>query len=276
MLLHCGDHLLDLTNPQVMGVINVTPESRYAGGQSRLSDQLLQQAATMINDGAAIIDIGGESTRPGAAPVALQEELDRVMPVIEAIQQRFPIIISVDTRKTAVMQAALAAGVAMINDVNALQDEGALELLVQSNAAICLMHMQGTPKTMQHDPHYADVVASVKTFLTQRVEACLQAGIAQQRLVIDPGFGFGKTLVHNAQLLNHLNELQTLNVPVLVGLSRKIMIGAALGLAVEQRLYASLALAVLAINQGATIVRTHDVKPTLDAIRMAARVLAEK
>ncbi len=277
MLLTCGNKILDVTQPQVMGILNITPESRYGGGFTRINDDVLRRAEHMVNEGAAIIDIGGESTRPGAMPVPLQEELERVIPVIAAIKKQFPtLLLSIDTRKTEVMQTALAAGVDIINDVNALQAEGALSLLADSQAAVCLMHMQGEPQTMQTAPHYEeDVVTEVKTFLAQRVQACLAAGIAKERLMIDPGFGFGKALTHNARLLKHLGALKALNVPILAGLSRKIMIEAALHLPVEQRLYASLALAVLAVSKGAAIIRTHDVKPTLEAIRMTSRVLAE-
>jgi dihydropteroate synthase len=259
-----------------MGIINITPESRYGGGFTRLCDEVLRRVEQMVNEGVAIIDVGGESTRPDVStPVPLQEELDRVLPVLEVIKNRFPVLLSVDTLKPEVMQAALAVGVDIINDVNALQAPGAVEVVANSQAMVCLMHMQGEPKTMQVAPHYEDVVGEVKSFLIERMQACLAAGIAKERIIIDPGFGFGKTLAHNAHLLNHLDELQSLGVPVLVGLSRKIMIEAALNLPVEQRLYASLALAVLAITKGAAIIRTHDVKPTLEAVRMAHRVLAE-
>lgn len=258
-----------------MGVINITPESRYGGGLTRLCDALLKRVGQMVDEGAAIIDVGGESTRPGASPVSLQEELDRTLPVLEAIKKNFPVSLSVDTRKPEVMRAAIALGVDIINDVNALRAEGALAVVAKSEASVCLMHMQGEPQTMQLAPHYADVVAEVKAFLAERVQACLTAGIAKERIIIDPGFGFGKTFQHNAQLLNHLDDLQTLGLPVLVGLSRKMLIAHALNLPVEQRLYASLALAVLAIQKGAAIIRTHDVKPTLEAVRMASRILKE-
>jgi len=258
-----------------MGILNITPESRYGGGFTRLCDAVLPRVEQMVHEGAAIIDVGGESTRPGATPVALQEELDRVIPILEIVKQNFPILLSIDTRKPEVMRAALKIGVDIINDVNALQAEDALAIAANSEAAVCLMHMQGEPQTMQKAPQYENVVTEVKTFLTARVQACFAAGIPKERLLIDPGFGFGKSLAHNSQLLNHLDELKTLEVPILVGLSRKIMIEAALNLPVEQRLYASLALAVLAITKGAVIIRTHDVKPTLEAVRMAHRVLAE-
>jgi dihydropteroate synthase len=272
-LLHFSQCSLDLTQPKIMGVLNMTPESRYGGGQTRFSADVLHRVETMVNEGAAIIDVGGESTRPGATSITVQEELDRVIPVIEAIQQNFATIISVDTRQPAVMRAALNAGASMINDVNALQAEGALTAVAASNAAVCLMHMQGTPQTMQNNPQYGDVVAEVKAFLQSRVHACLAAGIAKERIVIDPGFGFGKNLAHNSSLLKNLTALHVLGFPLLVGLSRKLMIEAVLGLPVEARLHASLALAVLAVSKGAVIIRAHDVKPTLEAVRMAAAVL---
>ena len=266
---------LNLSSPQIMGILNITPESRYGGGFTRLCDAVLQRAEQMINEGAAILDVGGESTRPGATPVSAQEELDRVMPVLEKLKENFSALISIDTRKAEVMQAALKIGVDIINDVTALQDVNALKIVANSKAVVCLMHMQGKPQTMQYAPYYDDVVTEVKTFLAKRIEVCVAAGIQKERILIDPGFGFGKTLAHNARLLNHLDEIKTLGIPILVGLSRKIMIEAALNLPVEERLYASLALAVLAVTKGAAIIRTHDVKPTWDAIRMTSAVLAE-
>lgn len=275
LLLHLGKYHLNLTRPQLMGIVNVTPESRYGGGQTRLNDQILRRVEQMVQHKVDIIDIGGESTRPGASPVSLQEELERVIPVIETIHANFPVPMSIDTQKTAVMQAALLAGAAMINDVNALQNPGALELVAANKVAVCLMHRQGLPQTMQENPHYANVVTEVKNFLEHRIEACLNMGIARDRIVIDPGFGFGKTLTHNLILLRNLDKLQQLGFPVLVGLSRKIMIEAVLGLPVEERLSASITLAVLAISKGALIIRTHDVKETGEAIRMATAVLEE-
>lgn len=275
MLIQSANKYLSLSIPQIMGIINITPESRYGGGFTRLCDEVLHRAEQMVNEGAAIIDVGGESTRPGAVPVSLQEELNRVIPILEAVKDRFAVLLSIDTFKPEVMKAALAVGVDIINDVNALRAEGAIEVVANSQAMVCLMHMQGKPQTMQVAPYYEDVVAEVKSFLNERMQACLAAGIVKGRIIIDPGFGFGKTLAHNFRLLNHLDKFQSLGVPVLAGMSRKNMIGAALNLPVEQRLYASLALAVLAISKGAAIIRTHDVKPTLEAVRMAHRVLAE-
>lgn len=270
--LNCANNYLDLTYPQVMGIMNVTPDSLYGGSRHISPPIILQYAEQMVAEGAAIIDIGGESTRPGAIPISLQEELDRVIPVIEVCRQ-LPVIISVDTRTPAVMQAAIQAGVGFINDINALRAENALSIVANSQAAVCLMHMQGEPQTMQQNPYYTDVVTEVKNFLAERVAVCLAAGITQDRLVIDPGFGFGKHLQHNLSLLNHLDIFTKTGVPVLVGLSRKSMIKDILGLPIVERLPASLALAVLAVSKGASIVRTHDVKATVEAIRMATAVL---
>jgi dihydropteroate synthase len=222
----------------------------------------------MAAAGAAIIDVGGESTRPGAEPVPLQQELDRVLPVIESLRRELDVLISIDTMKPAVMSAAIAAGAGMVNDVLALQAAGALEAVAATRAAVCLMHMQGTPQTMQQDPHYDDVVKEVADFLADRANACRIAGIAADRIVVDPGFGFGKTLQHNLQLLRRLGELPT-DYPLLVGLSRKSMLGKLLGRPVEQRLAGSLALATLAVAGGARIVRCHDVAETVDAARVA-------
>lgn len=258
-----------------MGILNVTPDSFYDGGRHSHIDAALQHAEKMLKEGAAIIDVGGESTRPGAATVSLQEEIDRVIPVVTVLRENLSAVISVDTYKPEVMQAAIRAGASFINDVNALQAPGALEMIAKNKVAICLMHRQGDAQTMQQNPHYENVVAEVKTFLGERAAACVAAGIERERIVIDPGFGFGKSLAHNLQLLKALDQLLALEFPILVGLSRKAMIGAVLGLPVEQRLYGSLALAVLAVANGASIIRTHDVRPTLEAIRMARAVLSE-
>lgn len=272
MFLNCANKKLDLTHPQIMGILNVTPDSRYGSDHYGRLDSILFHAEQMVKNGAAIIDIGGESTRPGADSVSLQEELDRVMPVVTALQQRIDTIISVDTRKPEVMREAIVNGAHLINDVCALQAEGALEIIAKSSLAVCLMHMQGEPPTMQQNPHYENVLGDVKFFLNQRLQTCLAAGIASERIVIDPGFGFGKNLQHNLKLLKHLAEFQFLNVPILVGLSRKSMLENLLGLPVEERLPASLALAVLAVSQGAKIIRTHDVKPTVEAVKTAFAV----
>jgi len=266
--LDCGGRKLDLSRPAVMGILNITPDSFSDGGIFLSPDKALAQALQMTEEGADIIDVGGESTRPGAQPVSAQEEMDRVLPVVEALHARIPLPISIDTSKPEVMRAAAATGAGFINDVQALRTDGALAAATELNVPVCLMHMQGEPRTMQNDPRYTDVVSEVRDFLKQRLEACVNAGIPASRLVVDPGFGFGKTLEHNIELLRGLKKLQGLGATVLVGLSRKSMIGKALGLPVEQRLHASVALAVMAVQQGARIVRVHDVGPTVDALRM--------
>lgn len=255
-----------------MGVLNVTPDSFSDGGNFASVDQALAHASRMVDEGAAIIDVGGESTRPGAAPVSTREELRRVVPVVEALRARLPVVVSVDTSKPEVMTAAVAAGAGLINDIRALQDEAALAAAARSGAAVCLMHMQGEPRTMQDQPQYRDVVGEVVTFLERRVAACIAAGISRDRLLVDPGFGFGKTLAHNLMLLRRLDALLPLQLPVLVGISRKSMIGQVLKREVGDRLMGSVACAVLAVWQGAAIIRTHDVRETLDAIRMCQAV----
>jgi dihydropteroate synthase len=251
-----------------MGILNITPDSFSDGGVFLSPEKAIAQALRMAEEGADIIDVGGESTRPGARPVSAQEEMDRVLPVVKALHARTPLPISIDTSKPDVMRAAVAAGAGFINDVLALRTDGALAAATELNVPVCLMHMQGEPRTMQNDPRYTDVVSEVRDFLKQRLEACVNAGIPASRLVVDPGFGFGKTLEHNIELLRGLKKLQGLGARVLVGLSRKSMIGKALGLPVEQRLHASVALAVMAVQQGARIVRVHDVGPTVEALRM--------
>ena len=263
--LNCGGRRLDLARPAVMGVINVTPDSFSDGGSFLDPGVAAEQAARMVEDGAAILDVGGESTRPGAAPVPVEEEIRRVLPVIERIRA-LPVVISVDTRKPEVMRAALDAGAGLVNDVAALRAPGALEMVAGSCAAVCLMHMQGDPASMQQAPAYGDVVTEVKAFLRQRVQACQAAGIASERLAVDPGFGFGKSLEHNLALLRDLPRLAEMGFPVMVGLSRKSMIGALSGRPVGERLAWGLALALLAVQSGASIVRTHDVRPTVDAL----------
>jgi dihydropteroate synthase len=269
VLLTAADRRLDLSRPVVMGILNVTQDSFSDGGRFRNPDAALAHAREMVRAGAAIIDVGGESTRPGATPVSLQEELDRVLPVITAIRAELDVLISIDTMKPAVMTAAVAAGAGMVNDVNALQAPGAMDAVAVTQAAVCVMHMQGVPQTMQAQPQYGEVVAEVQQFLNMRAEACMAAGIAANRIVLDPGFGFGKTLDHNIALLNGLKSLTSGPYPVLVGLSRKSMIGKILGRTVEQRLAGSLALATLAAVRGALIIRSHDVAETLDAVTMA-------
>ena len=259
--------------PAVMGVLNVTPDSFSDGGRFISPEAALRRAELLCQEGAAIIDIGGESTRPGADAVAEQEELDRVMPVIERIHDEFDVPISIDTGKPGVMRAAAAAGAAMINDVYALRLEGALDAAVDLHLPVCLMHMQGKPRTMQEDPHYDDVVADVMAFLRDRADACIEAGLAEDQLLVDPGFGFGKRPVHNIELLGNLRQLRELNYPIVVGLSRKATLGDISGQGVDGRLAASLAAAVLAVVQGASIVRAHDVGATVDAIKVVRAVM---
>lgn len=255
-----------------MGVLNVTPDSFSDGGRFRQLDAALAQARRLVEEGAAIVDVGGESTRPGASPVSEAEELDRVIPVIERVTRELDVVVSIDTLKPAVMRAACRAGAEIINDVNALRAEGALSAAAESGAAVCLMHMQGEPRTMQADPHYQDVVAEVAAFLAERAAACRAAGIGADRLLLDPGFGFGKTLAHNLALLANLEPLASLGYPLLVGLSRKSMFGQLLGAGVDQRLQGSVAAAVVAAWQGAIIVRAHDVRPTVEALKIVAAV----
>ena len=271
-IIDCAGKSLDLSRPQVMGILNITPDSFSDGGDFFSPEQAVAHAARMVEAGAAIIDVGGESTRPGAPPVSVDEELRRVIPVIEALQASLSVPVSVDTRKPEVMQAAVVAGAGLINDVNALQAPGAVEQAAQLGVPVCLMHMQGTPESMQKQPEYGDVVAEVKDFLTGRASLCMQQGIAREQILLDPGFGFGKTTTHNLLLLQHLEQLVASGYPVLAGLSRKSMIGKVLGLPVDKRLYPGVALAVLAVWKGATMVRCHDVRETLEAIRMCEAV----
>jgi dihydropteroate synthase len=266
-MLHCGKFHFDLARPLVMGIVNVTPDSFSDGGRHASTALAIAHARMLLEEGADILDIGGESTRPGAAEVSVQEELDRVLPVIEGLRGE-GVPLSIDTWKPEVMRAALDAGACLVNDVNALQAEGALAAVAQSDAAVCLMHKQGTPRTMQQQPEYRDVVAEVLAFLRERIMAAEAAGIARARICIDPGFGFGKTLAHNLALLRGIPELNTLGVPLLAGLSRKSMLGAITGRGVDERLAASVAAAMLAVQQGAAIVRVHDVRETVDALKV--------
>jgi dihydropteroate synthase len=271
--LHCGARALDLSQPRVMGILNVTPDSFSDGGRHARLAEALAHARAMVAEGADLIDVGGESTRPGAAAVSVEEEIRRVVPVVEALAAELPVPISVDTSKPEVMRAAVRAGATLVNDVAALRGPGALETAAALGVPVCLMHMQGEPRTMQRDPRYGDVVGEVAAFLAQRIAACEQAGIPRGRLLVDPGFGFGKTLAHNLALLRGLPALGALGVPVLVGLSRKSMIGALLGDApVGERLHGSVAAALLAVERGAAIVRVHDVAPTVQALRIWAGV----
>jgi len=273
-VIDCAGKLLDISQPRVMGILNVTPDSFSDGGDFLSVDMAVAQANRMVEEGAAIIDVGGESTRPGAPAVSETEELDRVLPVIEGIAGSLSIPISIDTSKPNVMTAAVAAGAGLINDVMALQAPGAVEVVADLNVPVCLMHMQGEPRTMQENPQYGDVASEVKNFLAQRIGCCISAGISRDRLLVDPGFGFGKTLDHNLALLRDLQALAELGIPILVGLSRKSMIGTLLDEPVNRRMWGSLAAAVLAAERGARIIRTHDVKPTVDALVVAAAVTA--
>lgn len=273
-MLCCDNFQLDLSRPLIMGIVNVTPDSFSDGGRHLARDAALAHAHRLLEEGADILDIGGESTRPGSQSVSVQEELDRVMPVIEGLRG-IPAPVSVDTAKPEVMRAALAAGASMVNDIAALQQPGALEAVAASKAAVCLMHMKGMPQTMQEQPYYQDVVSEVKGFLRSRIAAAEAAGIERDRIVVDPGFGFGKTLEHNLTLLRSLDELLELKVPVLAGLSRKSMLGKITGREVECRLAASLAAALLAVQRGASIVRVHDVRETADVLKILGAVKGE-
>lgn len=253
---------------QVMGILNVTPDSFYDGGNFNATDKAIAQALSMCDAGAAIIDIGGESTRPGAADVSVQDELNRVVPVIRELKAQSGVEISIDTSRPEVMQAAIDAGATVINDVRALQVPGALEMAASLDVPICLMHMKGQPRTMQANPHYQNVVVEVLDFLKQRVDICLAAGIKQQNIWLDPGFGFGKNLSHNLSLLKHLDEFVETGFPVLAGMSRKSMLGAILDREVQDRLPGSLALATIAVLKGVSILRVHDVRETVDVVKV--------
>lgn len=279
--LNCAGRVLDLSRPRVMGILNITPDSFSDGGAffsgSKVAlEKALQRAARMVAEGADIIDIGGESTRPGAVPVSTQTEMDRVLPVIELLARELDVVLSVDTSSPEVMLAAAARGVGFINDVRALQRFDAISTVAATGLPVCLMHMHGEPHSMQIDPRYGDVVAEVRGFLAQRIEACTKLGVARRNIVIDPGFGFGKTIQHNLQLLNRLEQLLALDCPILVGLSRKSLIGAVLKRPVEERLAGSLALAALAAQRGAVIFRVHDVRETRDVVRLCAAVTKEQ
>jgi dihydropteroate synthase len=259
---------------RIMGVLNVTPDSFSDGGRFERLDAALTGARNMLDQGAAIIDVGGESTRPGAQPVTVDDELERVIPVIEAIESELSASISIDTSKPEVMEAAVAAGATMINDVMALRADGAIETARDLQMPVCLMHMQGLPRTMQKNPRYDDVVAEVREFLLRRIDACVSAGMDTDKLIIDPGFGFGKTLQHNLTLLANLGVLVETGYPVMTGLSRKSMIAAMLDRPVDGRAAASAALALIAVQKGAAVVRVHDVAETADALNVAAWVAA--
>jgi dihydropteroate synthase len=256
----------------VMGILNVTPDSFSDGGRYRQLDKALKHALLMQKQGAEVIDIGGESTRPGAIPVSLDEELDRVIPVIEKIRQHSDVAISIDTSKPQLMQAAITAGANMVNDVNALQANGALDVCARYQLPVCLMHKQGAPQNMQDDPHYQDVVDEVRQFLTARAEICAEAGIRKENIIIDPGFGFGKNLQNNLSLLRELDQFCALDYPVLVGVSRKSMFGLLLGREVSERLVASTSAVVIAYHKGARFFRVHDVAETCDALKLCQAV----
>jgi dihydropteroate synthase len=273
MIINCAGKPFDLSEPQVMGILNVTPDSFSDGGQFMAADSALAQAKKMVADGAGIIDVGGESTRPGAPIVDVEEEINRVVPVIEAIESELDIPISIDTSKPEVMHAAVKAGAGLINDVRALTVDGSLEAASELNVPVCLMHAQGTPQNMQDDPQYHDVTTEVKQFLIERIETCIKAGIAREQLMIDPGFGFGKRARHNLRLMKHLSSFMELDLPLLVGISRKSLIGALLDVTVEERLAGSLSMAAIAVWQGAKIIRSHDVKETKQAISLCNYVM---
>lgn len=266
--LPCGNRVLDLKRTHVMGILNVTPDSFSDGGRFNQLDLALQRAAEMVEAGATLIDVGGESTRPGARLVTPTEELERVAPVVEAIARELDVVISVDTSTPAVMRESGRLGAGLINDVRSLQRDGAVDAAVDSGMAICLMHMRGEPSTMQDDPRYSDILVEVRDFLAERLAICEAAGISRERIVLDPGYGFAKTQVHNLVLFQRMEHLLELGCPLLVGVSRKSMIGRALGREVGERLYGSLALAALAVAKGARIIRVHDVAETVDVVRM--------
>ena len=271
-----GYPLLQEGRTAIMGILNATPDSFSDGGLFISVSKAVDHVARMIDEGADIIDIGGESTRPGASPVSAEEEMERVIPILEAVSQRFGVIISIDTSKATVMQAAVNAGAGMINDVRALKEEDALQSAVKMAVPVCLMHMQGQPQSMQDKPVYADVTTDVREFLSARVDQCLEAGMDLNNIILDPGFGFGKTTEQNFQLLNELERIRSNDLPVLAGLSRKSMIGQTLNLGVNERVSASIALALLAVLNGANILRLHDVKETCQAVRMIEAVVKEK
>jgi len=272
----CGNFQLDLSRPHVMGIVNVTPDSFSDGGKHNSTEQAVEHALRLVEEGADMLDIGGESTRPGATPVSVQEELRRVIPVVEQLALRAGVPISIDTYKPEVMQVAIEAGADIVNDIYALQQPGTLEVVSNSRAGVCLMHMQGTPQTMQLDPQYTDVVAEVKNFLLARMSAAMDAGIMKARIVLDPGFGFGKRTEHNIALLQALPAISASVGPVLVGLSRKSVLGHLTGGNVDTRLHASIAASVISAMKGAKIIRVHDVKATADALKIVTAVLLQE
>ncbi|MFU2314859.1 dihydropteroate synthase [Rahnella sp. PCH160] len=276
MHLTARESTLDLTFPQVMGILNVTPDSFSDGGRHNTLELAIRHAQMMVDAGATLLDIGGESTRPGAAEVSEDEELARVVPVVEAIARRFDVWISVDTSKASVIRESANAGMHLINDIRSLQEPEALAAAAQTGLPVCLMHMQGDPKTMQHAPHYGDVVAEVERYLVGQIARCVNAGIPENKLLLDPGFGFGKNLEHNYQMLARLSEFHHLGLPLLVGMSRKSMVGQLLHVSPEKRVIGSVACAVIAAMQGAQIIRVHDVKETVEAMRIVEATLSAR
>ncbi|MBF4799237.1 dihydropteroate synthase [Aeromonas hydrophila] len=264
---------LSLERPHVMGILNVTPDSFSDGGHFNQLERAMTHARQMVAEGATLIDIGGESTRPGAPDVSEQEELDRVIPVVERMVAELEVMISLDTSKAAVMREGCAAGAHLINDVRALLEPGALAAAAVANVPVCLMHMQGQPRTMQAEPHYDDLLGEVRAFFDERIAACLAAGIRRELLLLDPGYGFGKTLAHNYQLLAQQDKLLDYQLPLLVGMSRKSMIGNLLGRPIDERLAGSLACALIGMQRGARIIRVHDVRATMDALRTGWMVM---
>lgn len=267
---------LNLSTPQVMGILNVTPDSFSDGGTHNSLNDAVNHAAKLIAEGASIIDIGGESTRPGASDVSIDEELQRVVPVVEAIRQRFDVWISVDTSKAQVITESANVGASIINDIRSLQEPGALAAAAKTGLPVCIMHMQGDPKTMQQSPHYENVMMDVDRFLQENIQHCVDAGIEKNQIILDPGFGFGKNLAHNYQLLAHLSELHHFGLPILAGMSRKSMVGQLLNVPPQERVAGSVACAVIAAMQGAQIIRVHDVKETVDAMKVVQATLSAK
>ena len=271
------NQIMDLSFPQVMGIVNMTPDSFSDGGNYNNLDDAMRRVDSMIQAGASFIDVGGESTRPGAAEVSVEEELDRVIPLVEKIARYFDVWISVDTSKPQVITESAKAGAHLINDIRALTEPGAIEAAAKTQLPVCIMHMQGDPKTMQNAPHYQqDIYQEVDQFFTQHINRCINAGIERQKIILDPGFGFGKTLQHNYRLLAKLNNFHHFGLPLLVGMSRKSMIGQVLNVPPQERMIGSISCAVIAAMQGAQIIRVHDVKETFDALRIVQATLAEQ
>lgn len=270
MKMNFAGRQIDMSRCHVMGILNVTPDSFSDGGRFNRLDVALERARQIVDEGAAFVDIGGESTRPGSAPVSVQEELDRVCPVVEAVAREFDTVISVDTSSPEVIRESVRVGAGLINDVRSLQRDGALVAAVEAGVPVCLMHMKGEPKTMQAQPEYRNVLREVSSFLMERVRIAEQAGIAPENILLDPGFGFGKTLEHNLQLLAAQDQLRVLGYPLLIGMSRKTMLGQITGREVSERLPASLAVATIAAMKGASVIRVHDVRETVDAVKVVA------